>query len=159
MGVWDRERESAQAQARSCDSCTACCHLMGIVDLPGGVKPANSRCPNQGPKGCRIYAVRPASCRQFSCEWLHDGAVRLPAEARPDKSGVVVWGPLDTDALMLTVDPARPEAWRAEAIFPALERWMTSGRRILKHCGGRDSWLTMARDGDRGAWQVTERAM
>ena len=59
----------------------------------------------------------------------------------------------------LQYDPAKPEAWRAEAIFPALERWMTSGRRILKHCGGRDSWLTMAPDGDRGGWQLTERAM
>jgi hypothetical protein len=48
-----------------------------------------------------------ASRRQFSCAWLYEEAVRLPAETRPDKSGVVVWGPLDTDGLMLTIDPAR----------------------------------------------------
>jgi hypothetical protein len=35
---------------------------------------------------------------------------------------------------------------------------MMSVRRILKHYDGRGSWLTMAQDGDDGAWQITERA-
>ncbi|HUQ69252.1 MAG TPA: hypothetical protein VM165_07010 [Planctomycetaceae bacterium] len=70
---------------RSCGSCTACCAVLAVVELR---KPMRCACPHQAHDGCRIYADRPASCRQFNCLWLRGG---LPADEawRPDRLGVL----------------------------------------------------------------------
>ena len=68
---------------RGCGTCTACCTVLAIEELD---KPGFSRCPNECNMGCKQYANRPGSCRDFTCLWLQG---HLGKEDRPDKLGVV----------------------------------------------------------------------
>ena len=74
---------------RTCGPCTACCTVMGVPELEKGL---HETCEHVGPRGCRIYADRPASCRSFACQWLRgllevDGS--LDPALRPDRCGVI----------------------------------------------------------------------
>jgi hypothetical protein len=83
-----------------CGDCTACCTVLAVTELR---KPMRFACEHICRDGCRIYAERPAGCRQFNCLWLR-GAIRsqnIPADSsvnpllaavedlRPDHSGVI----------------------------------------------------------------------
>lgn len=80
---------------RSCGSCTACCTLLEIHDLPSGeFKPAHEDCPHQqrtrkrGRKpGCKVYEDRPPSCRAYECYWKQG---LFEARDRPDRLGLMV---------------------------------------------------------------------
>ena len=55
---------------RQCGDCSLCCKVLGIPELE---KPKDVWCPNfAAGAGCRIYADRPPSCRNFACQWLTD---------------------------------------------------------------------------------------
>jgi Fe-S-cluster containining protein len=61
---------------------------MGVAEIS---KPINTPChalkpPEEG-SGCRVYDVRPPTCRLWSCIWLRGG---LEGSERPDRVGVVV---------------------------------------------------------------------
>lgn len=73
---------------RECGSCTACCTLMQVPELP---KPAGVSCGNLCGKGCGIYEKRPGSCKAFQCLWL-SGDIDIegdPEFMRPDKFGLM----------------------------------------------------------------------
>jgi hypothetical protein len=70
---------------RKCGSCQLCCEVIAVKELG---KPVNTRCINQAARGCSIYKTRPASCGEFTCEWLQGG---LPGTMRPDRIGAVIW--------------------------------------------------------------------
>ena len=77
------------APQRSCSGCDACCATLGVRGVPGhpeGVKPPHTRCENQSPSGCGVYADRPTPCRTYRCAWLEGQWV--DAE-RPDRLGVI----------------------------------------------------------------------
>ena len=72
---------------RSCGDCTACCTEL-TVDTPEFAKPAGTPCIHLTGRGCGIHPVRPTICRTWFCVWRRDA--RLPDEARPDRSGLLV---------------------------------------------------------------------
>ncbi|MCG6986804.1 MAG: hypothetical protein LJF06_01255 [Gemmatimonadetes bacterium] len=75
--------------SRVCGSCSACCRAMAVHELE---KDAWQACKHLHSSGCGIYARRPASCRNFACQWLRgvlevDGTV--DSDLRPDACGVI----------------------------------------------------------------------
>jgi len=72
---------------RSCGDCTACCTVL-TVDTPDFKKTAGRPCVHLAGRGCAIHAVRPHICRTWFCAWRR--IARLPDEARPDRSGLLV---------------------------------------------------------------------
>ena len=73
------------APGRECGSCTACCTVLAIVELP---KPPRRACDHLCRSGCGVYEDRPASCREFHCLWLR-GAIDESEALRPDQLGVM----------------------------------------------------------------------
>lgn len=72
---------------RSCGDCTACCTEL-VVDSPDFAKPAGVPCVHLKRNGCGIHPVRPRICQTWFCAWRR--VARLPDEARPDRSGLLV---------------------------------------------------------------------
>ena len=106
---------------RQCGDCSLCCKVLGIPELD---KPKDEWCPNfAAGTGCRIYADRPPSCRDFVCRWLADPA--MGPEWKPSVCKMV----LDAKPRLLVVhvDPAASKPWRAEPYFSVLKRLAAQG--------------------------------
>lgn len=89
---------------RECGKCSLCCKVKSIVELD---KDQNVWCRYAKPGcGCGIYETRPASCRDWSCQWLLD--MSIPDEHRPDKAGFVIETHADRNRLLISADPKRP---------------------------------------------------
>lgn len=69
----------------ACGGCTACCTLLAVPELS---KAAQVPCREAYKTGCRSYATRPGSCREWSCLWAQ-GLVPTDAANRPDRMGMV----------------------------------------------------------------------
>jgi hypothetical protein len=121
---------------RRCNECTLCCRLVPVGEIG---KPANTVCPQQRSKGCRVYGTRsfPRACRLWSCLWFTNDSVPLQ---RPDRSHYVIDGALDFvqldgepfKALQIWVDPRFPNAHRDPALRAWLEvRWETHNELAL----------------------------
>lgn len=110
-----------------------CCKLLGIGELK---KPRNKWCPHCAiGSGCRIYEQRPESCQTFECFWLQDEGKYLSDEARPDKTGVVIFMP-DEVAVQVHVDPHKPDAWRTGETGTFIQG-VSGGIRVLVTIGER----------------------
>lgn len=70
---------------RSCGGCTACCTVLAVDELR---KPMRWACDHLTCGGCRVYAERPQSCRDFNCLWLR-GEIAGDESTRPDRLGVL----------------------------------------------------------------------
>lgn len=119
---------------RRCGDCTACCTVMGVKDHPDGAKAPGIKCKDACSRGCRIYAARPPTCRDFACVWLQ-GAV--PRVMRPDKIGVVFTTMNDGKELAGHTPLNKPEDWLPE---PAVVRW-------LEKCGRAGAVVSLGRTG------------
>jgi hypothetical protein len=111
--------EPALVPGRSCGTCTMCCKVYLIRELN---KPAGQWCVHcvQG-SGCGIHARRPPSCREFFCSWLVDP--NLGPEWKPEVSRFVLSADATHKAIMVTVDPGRPLAWKREPYYAVLKRF------------------------------------
>ena len=80
--------EQQLVAGRACGSCNVCCVALTIDD-PALRKAQGYRCHNAASdNGCRIYDVRPKSCRTFYCGWR---LLRWVKDTlRPDQSDVLV---------------------------------------------------------------------
>ena len=108
---------------RSCGSCTLCCKLLRIDELD---KPKGEWCEHCAVgKGCRIYDERPAACRGFFCGYRTQEA--LSDEWFPSKAKLMVFPALDGSRINVVVDPARPDAWRAEPYYSGIKAWAQNG--------------------------------
>ena len=102
---------------RACRSCTLCCDLPDIDALD---KPANTLCRHcVRDRGCRAYAARPATCRDFLCAWRTDAA--LGAEWDPVLSHMMVYR--QGHQLTVLVDPRHPRAWQEAPFRSQLQDW------------------------------------
>jgi hypothetical protein len=75
--------------------------------------------------GCGVYADRPRACADFSCYWLR--AEGLDDRWRPDRARFVLHRENDGQALVVEVDPASPNAWRAEPFYSTFKTWAARG--------------------------------
>jgi len=92
-------------------------------------KPEGVLCRHcQSGRGCGIYPDRPESCRGFYCGYL-----ALPFVGQhwfPDHCGMVVF-PLSADRrLAVHVDPANPDAWKAEPFHSDLRQWAVAAEKM-----------------------------
>ena len=113
---------------------------MAVEELqkPGGVLCAHARAG----QGCGIYETRPHACRTFECVWLMDP--QMPHRFRPDQTRVVLDQDPEATRLIARCDPANPQAWRRNPMYPALKAFAAeswgSGRIVLA-VAGRQTWL------------------
>jgi hypothetical protein len=106
---------------RKCGRCTKCCSVIEVREIS---KPGQQTCPNECADGCAIYATRPKSCRDFSCNWLRGEGVD---EERPDKLGIFFYYfPFrQLNQMILICQEAWPQAFqqpRVKALITARSR-------------------------------------
>jgi hypothetical protein len=66
-----------------CDGCTECCNTFPVVELNKGVWENCQYADN----GCKIYNLRPNSCRKCECAYMQNP--KVSQELRPDNCGVI----------------------------------------------------------------------
>lgn len=75
-----------EATDRSCGGCTACCKTHAVFEIN---KSQGEWCPDCAVgQGCRIYFMRPVSCKAFKCAWFMGVGV-TELRHRPDKTNIV----------------------------------------------------------------------
>lgn len=106
---------------RSCGECSACCTVLGVVDLEPP-KPDYTRCVDCRPSGgCARYDTRPPTCAGYVCGWLHGWGAD---EDRPDKLGLILepWNkPADGGGPGVIAREVRPGAFETRAAGKLLE--------------------------------------
>ena len=68
-----------------CGSCTLCCKLLELHDIPSAIGEYCSKC--EIGVGCSIYDIRPKECQEFRCMWHQ--MEKAGEELRPDKCNVI----------------------------------------------------------------------
>jgi len=66
-----------------CGECTECCNAFPVVELN---KEAWEDC-QYADNGCKIYNLRPNSCRKCECAYMQNP--KVSQELRPDNCGVI----------------------------------------------------------------------
>jgi hypothetical protein len=136
---------------RSCGTCNLCCKVYSIKEL---AKPAGRWCSHcvRG-SGCGIHPDRPRSCRDFFCSWLVDP--NLGPEWKPEVSRFVLSADATHRAIMVTVDPGRPLAWKRAPYYAVLrqfsEVFFRIDQKVLVSLGGQVTVVLPDRDVPLGA--------
>jgi Fe-S-cluster containining protein len=113
-----QDAEPALVSGRSCGSCGLCCKVMPVQALN---KPAGQWCVHAVPgSGCAVHADRPSACRSFFCAWRLDP--NLGPEWKPEASRFVLSADPARRALMVTVDPGMPLAWKRAPYYARLKQ-------------------------------------
>jgi hypothetical protein len=145
MGQAKRRREAGE-RISWCRTCTYCCVLPEIAALE---KPMYRACAHLAGKGCGIFgrAERPAACAAYACAYL---AARLADS--PDRNRIP--HPLDAGAyfhrdpvekaIVLFVDPARPQLWKASAMPALLRPAVAAGETLVIFDRGRQLTIRSA---------------
>ncbi len=132
MGQAKRRREAGE-RVSWCRTCTLCCVLPAIGALD---KPMYRPCRHIADRGCGIFGQveRPEACRAYACAYL---AARLADS--PDRNRIP--HPLDAGAyfhrdpkeraIVLFVDPAKPEVWKRSAIPGLLRPVIAAGESLV----------------------------
>jgi len=131
---------------RSCGTCSLCCKVYSIKELS---KPAGRWCVHRvRGSGCGIHPDRPRSCRDFFCSWLVDP--NLGPEWKPEVSRFVLSADATHRAIMVTVDPERPLAWKREPYYAMLKRFsevfFRIDQKVLVSLGGHITVILPDRD-------------
>jgi hypothetical protein len=137
---WNAALKPPIVPGKSCGSCTKCCTVMGIAELK---KPAWEECPNVVKGiGCKIYADRPPSCRQFICGWLLDPY--MGPDLKPENCHVVFYQ-RSAQHIVATCDDAYPDAWRKPNVVEFLHRLAKANsphRKVILMEKGRTWYVT-----------------
>jgi uncharacterized protein len=109
---------------RTCGTCSLCCKLPYVRELN---KSIDTWCKHTSPGGggCLIYLDRPLSCRGFICGWLSSteiGDEWFPARCKMFITSRPSEG-LAKKGILVTVDPAYPNAWRLSPHYAQLLAW------------------------------------
>ncbi len=135
-----RSAFGANVMIRTCGDCSLCCKLLPIRVLNKSIDTwCQHCCPGKG--GCTIYTDRPPVCRGFSCGWM-SGEISdhwFPARCKMVISARVHGHSVAEQGMLVTVDPAYPNAWRSTPYYAELQRWARStfveirvGRRVIR---------------------------
>lgn len=116
---------------RTCGTCTACCTVLGVVELekPAGVACADIRpAKRDRPTGCSRYETRPETCQVYRCLWL-DGLLDRPY--RPDKVGLVLDAATGTGRLAAVHERTGIPLMVAREVWPGASR-AAAGRTLIE---------------------------
>jgi hypothetical protein len=127
-----KRKKEAGARISWCRTCTYCCVLPEILALE---KPMYRACRHIRDQGCGIFgtAERPSACQAYNCAYLAARLADSPDRNRiphPLEAGAYFHRDPAEKAVVLFVDPARPQAWKASAI-PDLMRPVLHNRETL----------------------------
>lgn len=134
-----------------------CCQVLEIAELG---KPAGTECRHciRG-GGCGIYAHRPTVCGEFYCGYLV-----LPfVDARwfPVDCGMMIFPDAAEKRLAVHVDPASPDAWKADPYHADLRQWAVAAEKMGFHVyvaiGRRIIAILPHEDVDLGLFGDTDR--
>jgi hypothetical protein len=148
-GIPDEDRHDSEnplVPGRICGSCMLCCKVLPIAELS---KPAGIMCNHAvAGEGCGIRQRRPSACHRFFCGWRLDP--NIGPEWKPEICGFVMWISSHYWALMVTVDPDRPLAWKAEPYYSRLREWsaraLEENKRIVAMVRGEATIILPDRD-------------
>ena len=117
-----------------CGSCTACCRVFSIAEMPE--KKAGDWCQHCAVgKGCKIYEKRPPTCVEFSCLWLlsQDRGPRekLPESLRPDRCKVVFSPSTNEQIMAATTMPNSPLAWQRDDVMSLINAMVKGGMSVV----------------------------
>lgn len=133
---------------RDCSDCTLCCTILGVPALN---KPPGAACRHVQPNvGCQIYDRRPAECAAFHCGYLTQP--NLAAHWRPKHAHMLLQIKESGRRIEAHVDPAQPEAWRAEPYYTDLKAWARLSaplRRQVIVCVGLEDVIAILPDRDK----------
>ena len=111
--------EQLLVPGRSCGTCSLCCKVYSIKEI---AKPAGRWCVHRARGvGCSIHASRPRSCSDFFCSWLVDP--NLGPEWKPEIARFVLSSDATHRAIVVTVDPGQPRAWKREPYYAMLKKF------------------------------------
>ena len=114
-----RDADGALVPGRGCGTCSLCCKVLPVPELS---KPAGHWCIHSvRGLGCATHADRPPACRQFFCSWRLDP--NLGPEWKPEVSRFVLSADATHQAIMVTVDPGMPLAWKREPYYAVLKKF------------------------------------
>jgi hypothetical protein len=145
-GPAPRDAEPALVPGRSCGTCNLCCKVYLIRELS---KPAGRWCIHcvRG-SGCGIHPDRPRSCREFFCSWLVDP--NLGPEWKPEVSRFVLSADATHRAILVTVDPGMPLAWKRQPYYATLKQFsevfFRIDQKVLVNLGGHITVVLPDRD-------------
>jgi hypothetical protein len=138
MGQAKRRREAGD-RISWCRTCTYCCVLPRIVALD---KPMYRACAHIANRGCGLFdrPERPAACRAYACAYLAARLAGSPARnliPHPLEAGAYFHRDPEERAIVLFVDPARPDAWKGSAIPGLLRPALAGGETLVIFDRGR----------------------
>jgi hypothetical protein len=146
-----QDSEDPLVPDRTCGTCTLCCKVYPVAELN---KPAGTWCIHLAPgKGCTYREHRPHICHQFFCGWRQDP--NLGPEWKPEKSRFVLSVAREYSAVVVTVDPGMPLAWKKEPYYSRLKVWaeraFLENKRIVVLVSGQATVVLPDRDVPIGA--------
>jgi hypothetical protein len=145
MGQAKRRREAGE-RISWCRTCTLCCVLPEILALD---KPMYRACSHIANKGCGLFgdAMRPKPCIAYSCAYLTAKTLETAdrhAIPHPLDAGAYFHRDKDQKAIVLFVDPLRPELWKRSSIPDLLRPLIAAGETLVIFDRGRQMTITSA---------------
>ncbi len=124
-----KRRKLTGERISHCRTCTLCCTLPDILALD---KPMYRPCRHIANAGCSIFGrpERPATCLAYECAYLQARQGDGPDRNRiphPLEAGAYFHRDPVERAIVVFVDPAKPEAWKRSAIPDLLRPYLRSG--------------------------------
>lgn len=133
-------------KGRACGSCTMCCKLPAIPEIP---KPRQTWCDKCAiGKGCTIYETRPDSCQRFFCAYLT--LAELDERWRPSRCRLVAFREEGTGRVVVHVDGDRKGAWRKDPFYPQIKLWARAFGQVIVFDGADAIFILPDRDKDLG---------
>lgn len=110
---------------RTCGDCAMCCKLGTIAEVNKKDGEWCQHCSTR--QHCDIYETRPQVCRDYYCQYMLSD---LSEEWRPTTAKLMV-SVMNSGAVSITVDPARPDAWKKEPYYSFIRRWATQRQTLV----------------------------
>ncbi len=138
MGEAKRRRLTGE-RVSHCRTCTLCCTLPDILALD---KPMYRPCRHLAGDGCGIFGrpERPATCLAYRCAYLQareEGGPDRNRVPHPLEAGAYFHRDPVERAIVLFVDPAKPERWKASALPDLLRPHLRAGLALVVFDRGR----------------------
>ncbi|MGL4634878.1 MAG: hypothetical protein ACRCWF_02765 [Beijerinckiaceae bacterium] len=138
MGQAKRRRDAGE-RVSWCRTCTLCCVLPEIMALE---KPMYRPCAHIANKGCSLFGndERPKACVAYECAYLSARMTDAPERnsiPHPLDAGAYFHRDPVENAIVLFVDPAKPEAWKRSAIPGLLRPAIAAGQTLVIFDRGR----------------------
>jgi hypothetical protein len=143
MGQAKRRREAGE-RTSWCRTCTLCCVLPRIEALD---KPMYRPCHHIANHGCGIFgqSARPNACLAYECAYLSARLTHAPERhsiPHPLEAGAYFHHDPMENAVVLFVDPAKPEVWKRSAIPSLLRPRLAAGQTLVVFDRGRQMTIT-----------------